>query len=554
MKKIAILFFLSLFATINSFANEAKIIDLTKQKWEYKWGDSPFENNIPLWTVQEDSSSKWESIHYPANPPQRDGKTNVWYRVKLPDILTQDPHIYIFSIDLITQVYLKGKQIYHFGEFDEVGKGKYQGWPWHMFSLPKDAQGEYLYFRVYSNYIDLGLFGEILISSEGDILKKMLGNDIPKLIVGSLALFVSLLFFISILTKKVRYELIILGLLFLTQGLNVLCNVKIIQIYIHYPLINQYILAISLFTFPLGMAMYMDLKIRYKTPFNIIKRIWQIHLIYVLGAFFGSIFGLFDIASTYKYFDILYYFITLPILTIFMIYFFFKGNNEIKLVTISFLIISIYWIISFLIAYSILPWSEYPADIAVFLSLLLLTYSVIRKLNYTNELENEKKYFKILSTTDYLTKLYNREEIDKILKRHIDIFKRYNDVFSIIILDIDDFKNVNDTYGHLTGDKVLIELSNILISNTRETDFAGRWGGEEFIIICPKTNKEEILVISENIRKKIEEHDFEEVGYKTASFGVTSFESKDSLTTLISKADKAMYISKTKGKNCVNFM
>ena len=58
MKKIAILFFLSLFATINSFANEAKIIDLTKQKWEYKWGDSPFENNIPLWTVQEDSSSK----------------------------------------------------------------------------------------------------------------------------------------------------------------------------------------------------------------------------------------------------------------------------------------------------------------------------------------------------------------------------------------------------------------------------------------------------------------------------------------------------------------
>ena len=554
MKKIAILFFLALFATISSFANEAKIIDLTKQKWEYKWGDSPFENNIPLWTVQEDSSSKWQSIPYPANPPQRDGKTNVWYRVKLPDILTQDPHIYIFSVDLITQVYLKGKQIYHFGEFDEAGKGKYQGWPWHMFSLPKDAQGEYLYFRVYSNYIDLGLFGEILISSEGDILKKMLGNDIPKLIVGSLALFVSLLFFISIFAKKVRYELVILGLLFLTQGLNVLCNVKIIQIYIHYPLINQYILAISFFTFPFGMAMYMDLKIRYKTPFNIIKRIWQIHLIYILGAFFGSIFGLFDIASTYAYFDILYYFITLPILTIFMIYFFFKGNNEIKLVTISFLIISIYWIISFLIAYSILPWAEYPADIAVFLSLLLLTYSVIRKLNYTNELENEKKYFKILSTTDYLTKLYNREEIDKILKRHIDIFKRYNDVFSIIILDIDDFKNVNDTYGHLTGDKVLIELSNILTSNTRETDFAGRWGGEEFIIICPKTNKEEILVISENIRKKIEEHDFEEVGYKTASFGVTSFESNDSLTTLISKADKAMYISKTKGKNCVNFM
>ena len=180
MKKLLILLFLSFFSLINSFANELNIIDLSKAKWEYRWGDSPFENNIPSWTTQKDKTSQWQKIAYPSNPPKRDGKTNVWYRVKLPATLTKDPYVYISSIDLIAQAYIKGKQIYHFGEFDKEGKGQFKGWPWHMFSLPGNVQGEYLYFRVYSYYLDVGLFGEILISSKGNIIEKILRNDISR--------------------------------------------------------------------------------------------------------------------------------------------------------------------------------------------------------------------------------------------------------------------------------------------------------------------------------------------------------------------------------------
>jgi len=344
-----------------------------------------------------------------------------------------------------------------------------------------------------------------------------------------------------------------LGLLFLTQGLNILCSVKIIQLYLFYPLLNQYILAISFYAFPFGMAIFMDIKIKHKTPFNLLRKIWQVHLLYILGAFFGAVFGLFDIVSTYEYFDILYYFITLPLLTIFMVYFFFKGDNEVKLITASFLIISIYWVISFLIAYNILPWTEHPADIAVFLSLLILTYSVVKKLNYTNELEYEKEYLKVLSSTDYLTNLYNRKEIDKLLIKHENIFKRYNEIFSIILLDIDDFKEVNDTHGHLVGDDILIEFSNILTQHTRETDFVGRWGGEEFIVICPKTNKEEAVTLSEKLRNKIQKHSFKIIGNATASFGIASYKKEDSRITILARADEAMYISKIDGKNKVRY-
>ncbi len=184
----------------------------------------------------------------------------------------------------------------------------------------------------------------------------------------------------------------------------------------------------------------MDKTITLKVKFNLIKRIWQIHLVYFLGALIGAAIGLYAIPSAYKYFDMLYYFITLPILTVFMIYFFIIGNSQVKLITFSFLIISIYWIYSFLVAYHLVPWAEYPSDIAVFLCLILLSYSIVKRLNYTTDLEEEKEELTVLSSIDYLTKLYNRKEIDNVLKNCESFYNRYKDDFSIILLDIDDFK------------------------------------------------------------------------------------------------------------------
>lgn len=207
-----------------------------------------------------------------------------------------------------------------------------------------------------------------------------------------------------------------------------------------------------------------------------------------------------------------------------------------------------------MIAYGVVPWVEYPNDIAVFLCLLLLSYSVVKNLNYTKELEDAKEELTVLSSTDYLTKLYNRKEIDSILYKSQSISQRYSDIFSVILLDIDDFKQVNDTFGHLVGDKFLIELGNILTTCTRDVDFVGRWGGEEFLIVCPKTNKEEVLTLAENLRVKIQNHEFELIGSKTASFGVSTYKENENLNDLLSKADKAMYQSKKEGKTKLHIL
>ena len=540
------------FSFINLIANEqSSVIDLSKSQWEYKWGDSPFKNNIPLWTNKEDTSIKWEKIEFPSNPPQRNNQTNAWFRVKIPDNLPLNPYLYIFSTDLINEVYYQDKKIYGFGDFDINGKGKFIGWPWHFMQVPSNSSGEYLYFRLYSNYIDIGLWGEILISSKAYIYEKLLKNDIPKIIVGAISIFVALFFLVSFLSKFKKIEFLILGLLFLTQGLNVFFSAKIIDIYFYYPLLTQYILAFAFLSFPLGMAMYMDKLINIKVPFNLIKRLWQIHLIYIIVSILGILFNFIELPSIYVYFDIFYNFISLPILTIYIVYFFFKGDKETKIITSSFFIISIYWLYSSLIANELVPWEEYPSDLAVFLCLLLLAYSLINKLNYTQELENTKKELILLSSTDYLTKLYNRKEIDLILKKSINFYKRYKDNFSVILLDIDYFKETNDEYGHLIGDQVLISFSNILNKYTREVDSIGRWGGEEFIIICQNTKKEEAIILAQKLKKIIENYKFKDIGHKTASFGVVSYNDGESLNELLLRADQAMYRSKFKGRNTV---
>ena len=179
---------------------------------------------------------------------------------------------------------------------------------------------------------------------------------------------------------------------------------------------------------------------------------------------------------------------------------------------------------------------------------------MVIKLTYTRELEEAKEELTILSSTDYLTKLNNRKEMDSLLKLNEEIYKICKDNFSLILLDIDDFKMINDTYGHLIGDDVIINISNILSKYTRKTDHVGRWGGEEFIIICPKTDLKEASNLAEKLRDKIAKYQFDKVGNKTASFGVVSYKEDDTLIELLSRADDAMYLAKSKGKNRVEVM
>lgn len=172
----------------------------------------------------------------------------------------------------------------------------------------------------------------------------------------------------------------------------------------------------------------------------------------------------------------------------------------------------------------------------------------------TKELESKNIELERLSITDKLTNIYNRIKLDKTILEQLNLAKRYKVEFGIMIIDVDYFKKVNDTYGHQVGDTTLIEVANILKTNIRESDTVGRWGGEEFVIICPHTNLEGIKIVANIIRGKIEKHQFPVVGNKTASFGITIYQDNDNLESIISRADEALYNAKNNGRNRVEFV
>lgn len=174
--------------------------------------------------------------------------------------------------------------------------------------------------------------------------------------------------------------------------------------------------------------------------------------------------------------------------------------------------------------------------------------------NNTIEMKKEIERINRLTVTDELTGAYNRRYINEILPLEIINSSIHNRTITISIMDIDYFKNINDTYGHLAGDYILKEVVNIIKKNIRSIDNIARYGGEEFLIIFNHNKCEHIVKVIERIRKKIEEHEFIFDGIKinvNASFGVASIKEDESIHDLIEKADKNLYEAKRLGRNRV---
>ncbi|WP_133153819.1 GGDEF domain-containing protein, partial [Vibrio sp. 10N.261.55.A7] len=152
---------------------------------------------------------------------------------------------------------------------------------------------------------------------------------------------------------------------------------------------------------------------------------------------------------------------------------------------------------------------------------------------------------------DKLTSLYNRRKIDELLQIEVNRSKRFNHTFGVVILDLDYFKKVNDDFGHQVGDKVLKELSTLLAAKIRKTDFIGRFGGEEFLIICPESDDVSTYELMEMIRVTVSDHRFTTVGTLTASMGISIFKPGDDIDGLIKRADIALYKAKGEGRNRV---
>ena len=181
---------------------------------------------------------------------------------------------------------------------------------------------------------------------------------------------------------------------------------------------------------------------------------------------------------------------------------------------------------------------------ALGLLILLIAYRYKVVANYNTRL-------KFMAQHDPLTGIYNRNKLYEYLNHELNLYQRYHRHVTVIFFDVDDFKRVNDSYGHNEGDRALSQLARIVAHEIRQTDHFGRWGGEEFLIVLPEAQSATALLIAEKLRQAIASYDFRFENHSiTCSFGIAEVQEGDTIETLIHRADEALYFAKSEGKNC----
>lgn len=182
-------------------------------------------------------------------------------------------------------------------------------------------------------------------------------------------------------------------------------------------------------------------------------------------------------------------------------------------------------------------------------AVLIVTMTIFAR--YTERVIRANAEMEHLAHTDFITELGNRRRMERVLGQEVKRVERYGDALSLLLLDLDQFKRVNDAHGHPAGDQVLREVAALLAAESRASDHLGRWGGEEFVLILPQTERAEALELAKRIMSRVREYPFTKVGKVTVSIGGATWEIGELPRDLIKRADDALYQAKGKGRDRV---
>ncbi|MCC5882059.1 MAG: GGDEF domain-containing protein [Halomonas sp.] len=539
--------------------------------WEYRWGDSPFlADGTPVWLVEPATEGAWQAIDFPSNPPGRNGMRHAWFRITLPPGEWRDPVLYIYSIDLIAQVYLDDTKIYQYGSFNEHGEGAFVGWPWHMISLPEDFAGRQLTFRVYSNYTDIGLWGEVRLMDRPELFGMILKRSAADLMISAFCLLLALLALGFALVQQSRRSFIGIALFSCASGVMILAETQASQLLLSRPLVWDYLAAASYYALPVGIGVLLETWFSGRKR-RWIRRLWHLHLGYLLLAIGLALGGAVNLSSTFPVYDALLAF-SLPVLFALLVANLSQLSGEQRLVIAAYGLFGLLLLFDMAVAHGLLPWQRIPVSLgALGFSLVIVAISLrhyartqreLIELNSrlekqvterTHELQQMVERFRTFSYQDTLTGLKNRRFFDEILAHEAAIARR-GSALTLAMLDIDHFKQFNDQYGHEAGDAVLIATAQLIAEHFRETDVICRLGGEEFVVLMPSASEVEGKVAVErlldSLRRQRFRHGDNALGRVTLSCGIASYpRHTDDPLELFRLADMALYHAKHFGRD-----
>ncbi|WP_228128439.1 GGDEF domain-containing protein [Marinobacter daepoensis] len=272
------------------------------ESWQYRWGDSPvLADGTPAWLF-EDAPDQWHDIGFPSNPPGRDGRDYAWFRVTLPEGNWFHPVLYVYSVDIIVQVWFRGERLYQYGTFEGEGRGAFEGWPWHEIQLPDDYEGETLYFRVFSDYTDIGLWGEVAITEPPDLTLYILSQSAEDLIVSALSALIAGLALVFACIQRGQKSLATVALFSSLVAVMLLAESQASLLLLYRPLFWDYLAAASYYLIPVALTLLLAQWLG-KQRSGLIRGLMWFHLVYAVGAVVGALGGLVALSSTFPVFD-----------------------------------------------------------------------------------------------------------------------------------------------------------------------------------------------------------------------------------------------------------
>lgn len=545
--------------------------------WSYHWGDVEQTVEGSRWNP---ATVAWRAVSSPAAVPGRDQHEILWLRVQLPQGAWRDPHLFISSIDLSAQVFDRNGKLYQFGEFDAQGRSRFAGWPWHLIAMPVADLGQPLYFRVFSDYSDIGLSGEVLLGERADLLQRIYTRGFTGLVFAIVVFIIGFMSMCLGLIKRDRGVALATGVLSFDLALMMLAENELSQVLHDAPLLWRYIAAYSYFIVPALLAWVLREWFRKSAPASV-RPVIAITLLFVSGVVLLSLFTGFSFVSAYPLFNALFIVLVLLLLIESAAHVREEGLEGV-LVALGMLTVFASLLIDMASAHGVIDWIGRTGQwgLAFFALASLAVYLVrdwhqqieLNRLQHSLELEVVQRTSELTISQQRLLQLANEDDLTGLLNRRA-FMARATDVItqamqqgkplSLVLFDVDHFKLINDQHGHATGDDVLKAIAQAVRQNSRAEDLLCRYGGEEFVMLLPMTRADAAETLVQRLRMAINELRLSgsegralqvSVSIGLVALGNPAQQIVDPvkmLDQILSQADSAMYEVKNKGRNGV---